>query len=52
MSRGAAEVRAAGKVLIAEGNAAEPARKTFIQVNNRLQGNALEMIRAMMAEGE
>src|SRR6266478_4729658 len=42
------EARAAGKALIAEGQAAGPKRKTFIFVNNRLEGNALETIAAMM----
>jgi hypothetical protein len=34
--------------LIAEGKAAGPARKTFIYVNNRLEGNALETIAGMI----
>lgn len=42
--------RAAGKELIAEGEAAGPARKTFIYVNNRLEGNALATIEAMTCE--
>ena len=41
------EARAAGKELIAEGKSASPACKTFIYVNNRLEGNALETIAAM-----
>ncbi len=41
------EARAAGKALIAEGQAAGPKRKTFIFVNNRLEGNALGTIAAM-----
>jgi uncharacterized protein YecE (DUF72 family) len=43
------EARAAGKALIAEGQIA-PNRKTFIYVNNRLEGNALETISAMLEE--
>jgi hypothetical protein len=46
------EARAAGKALIAEGKAAGPARKTFIYVNNRLEGNALETISAMISDEE
>jgi hypothetical protein len=42
------EARAAGSALIAEGKAAGPAHKTFIYVNNRLEGNALETIDAML----
>src|SRR6266436_4846761 len=41
------EARKAGAVLIAAGKKAEK-RKTFIFVNNRLEGNALETIRAML----
>jgi uncharacterized protein YecE (DUF72 family) len=44
------DARAAGKALIAEGKAAGPERKTFIYVNNRLEGNALETIDAMLEE--
>jgi len=51
------EARAAGAALIAEGLAANagigqggaPRRRTFIFVNNRMEGNALETIEAMMA---
>jgi uncharacterized protein YecE (DUF72 family) len=43
------EARAAGRALIAEGQAAGPARKTFIYVNNRLEGNALGILAAMLA---
>ena len=43
------EARAAGKALIAEGQAAGPKRKTFIFVNNRLEGNALGTIAAILA---
>lgn len=42
------DARAAGKRLIAEGKAAQT--KTFIYLNNRLEGNALETIAAMLAE--
>ena len=42
------EAREAGKALIAEGQAASAARRTFIYVNNRLEGNALETISAML----
>lgn len=40
--------RAAGNALINEGKALGPARRTFIFVNNRLEGNALETIAAMI----
>ncbi len=42
------EARAAGKTLIAEGKAAGPQRKTFIYVNNRLEGHALSTIAAIV----
>jgi hypothetical protein len=42
------EARAAGRALIAEGQAAGPKRKTFIYVNNRLEGNAISTIAAML----
>ena len=42
------EAREAGKALIAEGKRAGPGRETFIYVNNRLEGNALETIDAML----
>jgi len=45
-----AEARAAGKALVAEGEAAGPERKTFIYVNNRLEGNAPETINAMVSD--
>lgn len=45
------EARAAGQALIAEGQAAGAERKTFIYVNNRLEGNALETIAAMPPAG-
>ena len=42
------EARAAGKALIAEGKAAGPKSRTSIYVNNRLEGNAISTISAMM----
>lgn len=42
------EVRAAGRQLIRKGLAAAEKKKTFIYVNNRLEGNALETIQAML----
>jgi uncharacterized protein YecE (DUF72 family) len=42
------EARAAGRTLIKEGVAAGPKRKTFVFVNNRLEGNAISTIIAMM----
>ena len=42
------EARAAGRALVAEGKAAGPQKRTFIFVNNRLEGNALGTIAAMM----
>jgi uncharacterized protein YecE (DUF72 family) len=42
------EARHAGRTLILEGKQAGPDRKTFIYVNNRLEGNALETIAAMI----
>lgn len=42
------EARAAGKKLIAAGKQAGGKKKTFIYVNNRLEGNALETIGAML----
>lgn len=44
------DARAAGKALIAEGKEAAQKRKTFIYVNNRLEGNALETIAAMVGQ--
>lgn len=41
------EAKAAGHALIAEGQAAGPRRRTFVFVNKRLEGNALETIAAM-----
>ena len=46
-----AEARAAGRQLIAEGQAAGPKRKTFVFVNNRLEGNAITTIETMVAPG-
>ena len=43
------DARAAGAKLIAQGKAAGGNKKTFIYVNNRLEGNALETIDAMLA---
>jgi uncharacterized protein YecE (DUF72 family) len=40
--------RAAGRALIAEGQAAGPERRTFIYVNNRLEGNAIATISGML----
>ena len=42
------EARTAGKKLIAEGKAGAGKKKTFIYVNNRLEGNALETIAGML----
>jgi hypothetical protein len=42
------ETRAAGGKLLAEG-AAEPGRRTFVLVNNRLEGNAPGTILAMLS---
>jgi uncharacterized protein YecE (DUF72 family) len=42
------EARAAGRALITEGQAAGPRRRTFVYVNNRLEGNALQSISAML----
>lgn len=43
------EARDVGKALTCEGKKAETGHKTFIYVNNRLEGNALETIYAMIA---
>jgi hypothetical protein len=45
------EARAAGRALIAEGQAAGPKSRTFIYVNNRLEGNAIRTIEAMISPG-
>ncbi len=43
------DARKAGARLIDSGERYEPRRKTYIYVNNRLEGNALESIKAMLA---
>jgi hypothetical protein len=45
------EARAAGKALIEAGKAAGPKSRTFIYVNNRLEGNAIATIGAMVSPG-
>jgi hypothetical protein len=45
------EARAAGWALIAEGQPAGPKRRTFVYVNNRLEGNAISTIAAMLSPG-
>jgi uncharacterized protein YecE (DUF72 family) len=45
------EARQAGAALIREGRE-NPQRKTYIYVNNRLEGNALQTIHAMLAKSE
>ena len=45
------EARVAARALIAEGKAAGPNRRTFVYVNNRLEGNAISTIAAMMEPG-
>lgn len=45
------EARAAGRALIAEAKAAGPERRTFVFVNNRLEGNAISTIAAMIELG-
>ena len=42
------DARRAGRAFIVEGERFEPRRKTYIYVNNRLEGNALETIVAML----
>ncbi len=44
------EARAAGARLIAEGQVVGADGKTLIYVNNRLEGNALNTIAAMLAQ--
>jgi uncharacterized protein YecE (DUF72 family) len=44
------EARAAARSLMAQGQAAGPGRRTFIFVNNRLEGNALGTIGAVLRE--
>ena len=46
------EARQAGAALIVEGERYEPRRKTFIYVNNRLEGNALSTIDGILDESE
>jgi hypothetical protein len=46
------EARAAGRALIEAGKAAGPKSRTFIYVNNRLEGNAISTIAAMVEPGE
>lgn len=43
------DARAAGAALIKEGTKAGPKRKTLIFVNNRMEGNALATIAAMIS---
>ena len=43
-----ADARAAGAALVREGVDGGRKKKTFIYVNNRLEGNALETIAAMI----
>jgi hypothetical protein len=45
------EARSTGKALIAEGKAAGLTRRTFLFVNNRLEGNAISTIAAMFQPG-
>ena len=45
------EARVAGRTLITEGTAAGPKRRTFVFVNNRLEGNAISTIAAMLELG-
>jgi hypothetical protein len=42
------EARAAGRTLIAERRSAGPKHRTFIYVNNRLEGTAIPTIAAML----
>ena len=42
------EARQAGAALMIEGIRFEPRRRTYIYVNNRLEGNALETLSAML----
>jgi uncharacterized protein YecE (DUF72 family) len=43
------DARKAGAALILGGERYEPRRKTFVYINNRLEGNALETIAAMIS---
>lgn len=45
------EARAAGRALIVEGRAVGPKRRTFVFVNNRLEGNAISTIAAVLELG-
>jgi uncharacterized protein YecE (DUF72 family) len=45
------EARKAGTALIVEGTTVGPKRRTFLYVNNRLEGNALGTIAAMLGKG-
>ena len=47
-----ANAREAGATLIRKGRKANPQRRTFIFVNNRLEGNALETIAAMIERAQ
>jgi hypothetical protein len=42
------EAPVAGRALVAEGKAAGPKRRTFVFVNNRLEGNAISTTAAML----
>jgi uncharacterized protein YecE (DUF72 family) len=44
------EARSAGREIISEGKAAGPKRRTYIYVNNRLEGHALETIAAILEQ--
>jgi uncharacterized protein YecE (DUF72 family) len=46
------EARVAGRALIAEGIQNGPKRRTFVFVNNRLEGNALGTISSMLEPGD
>ncbi|MCX6925346.1 MAG: hypothetical protein NT154_19365 [Verrucomicrobia bacterium] len=46
------EARTAGRALIEEGKAAGPKSRTFIYVNNRLEGNAISTIAAMVEQDQ
>ena len=43
-------MRVAGKALIGEAAKAAPERKTFIYLNNRMEGNALETISGILVD--
>ena len=45
------EARAAGPALVVEGKAAGQKRRTFVFVNNRLEGNAISTIAALLDPG-